>query len=146
MLNQDLLRQGLVRYCTKLLSNAHDAEEAAQDVMLRFLQGGRTKAMEVDKRLMYASARNRCFDMLRARKRTPIAVSFSDHPARQDPDSDLQDALMLLPALEREALLLTAVEDVDFRSAAKLMNVSLGLISKLRFQAVEHMRRLLNRY
>lgn len=134
----------LQRFCAHLLGNRHDAEEIVQEVFQRLLaEPGRFDLAEAPEVLLFRMARNRCIDT--QRKRTPqnnvdiepVADAPKDH-------SDLEAALRLLPADERETLMLTAVDGLGYREVADILGCSLGTVAARRYAAIAKLREKLN--
>lgn len=133
------LRAPLLRYCQSLLRNHHDAEEVVQDVLLQVANGHGPAPGGTLEVWLFRCARNRCFD--RRRKHTPRAVGTADTAAPAPaPAFDLHDAIAGLPAAERDALLLTAIDGLGYREVAAILGCSLGTVAALRGAAVQKLR------
>lgn len=133
----------LLRFCTRLLGHAHDAEEVVQDVFARLLGAdGRYRVDEDAGVLLFRMARNGCIDV--RRKHRP--ESHADvHATVVDTRGtrDVAEAIALLPFAQREVLLLTAIDGLSYREAAAVLGCSLGTVAARKYAAVEALRRRL---
>ncbi len=113
-----------------LLANVHDAEDIAQDALLKGLQSiGRLAQPEQFESWILRIAKNLCVDLLRRRKR--IKVHAAEPEAAQPPDSaaghDLEQALRRLPQELRLPLTLFYFEHKDAGSIAQQLDISPSL-------------------
>jgi RNA polymerase sigma-70 factor (ECF subfamily) len=113
-----------------LLASVHDAEDIAQDTMLKGLQSiGRLSRPEQFEPWMLRIAKNLCVDLLRRRKR--IKVHGAEPEAVQTPGSneshDLEQALRRLPQELRLPLTMFYFEHKDAASIAKQLDISPSL-------------------
>lgn len=139
------LRAPLLRYCAHLLRHHHDAEEVVQDVLLRLADGRGPAATEATAVWLFRCARNRCIDL--RRKRRPAAIGETEAAVAAPPvgdDSDLQEAIAALPAAEREALVLTAIDGLGYREVAAILGCAVGTVASLRGAAIGKLRRRLS--
>jgi len=132
--------------CLGLLANVHDAEDVAQDTMLKGLQGIRRLARPGQfEPWILRIARNLCVDLLRRRKR--IKVHAAEPEAVPPPDSaaghDLEQALRRLPQELRLPLTLFYFEHKDAGSIAKLLDISPSLTYDRLRAARQELRKLL---
>jgi RNA polymerase sigma-70 factor (ECF subfamily) len=136
-------RERLVRFCSHLLRDAHDAEEVVQDVFARLLAREHAFDLAADPGvLLFRIARNRCVDLLR--KQAPLADATADRAARDErPQLELREAIDALPATQREVLLLTAVDGLGYREVAAILGCSLGTVASERAAAILTLRRRL---
>ena len=116
--------------CLGMLANVHDAEDVAQETMLKGLLSLRklAKPQQFESWILRI-ARNLCIDLLRRRKRIkvlpvePEAVSVS----KAQDNHDLEGAIARLPQELRLPLTLFYFEHRDARSIAKKLNISPSL-------------------
>lgn len=136
-------RDRLLRFCTQLLRNGHDAEEIVQDVFATLVARNGTFDLATDPGvLLFRLARNRCIDV--RRKRAATASDALDPPARDErPRLELQEALAALPWAQREVLLLTAIDGLGYRDVAAILGCSLGTVASERAAAILTLRRRL---
>ena len=130
----------LVGFCTQILRNPHDAEEVVQEVFARLVaEPGRYDLGEAPEVLLFRLARHRCIDALR--KRAPRSNTAVEPSVSEQADhEDLELALGQLPDVEREALLLTAVEGLGYREVAGILGCSLGTVAARRYAAIHKLR------
>lgn len=117
--------------CLGMLANIHDAEDVAQETMLKGLLSLRKLVRpEQFEPWILRIARNLCIDLLRRRKRTktlPIEPeTISAHTAQDN--HDLEAAIRRLPQELRLPLTLFYFEHKDAGSIAKQLNVSPSLV------------------
>jgi RNA polymerase sigma-70 factor (ECF subfamily) len=136
-------RPRLLRFCSQLLRHSHDAEEVVQDVFAKLLTTpARYRLDEQPEVLLFQLARNRCIDLRRKHRpesRADLVVAAPDATGRRD----LAEAIDQLPFAHREVLLLTAVDGLGYREAAKILGVALGTVAARRYAAVAELQRRL---
>jgi RNA polymerase sigma-70 factor (ECF subfamily) len=136
-------RLRLLRFCTRLLRHTHDAEEVVQDVFAKLLTTqARYQLDDQPEVLLFRLARNRCIDLRRKHRpesRADLVVPAPDATGQRD----LTEAIDRLPFAHREALLLTAIDGLGYREAAKILGVSLGTVAARRYAAVAELQRRL---
>ncbi|HEX6810584.1 MAG TPA: sigma-70 family RNA polymerase sigma factor [Planctomycetota bacterium] len=137
-------RARLLRFCSQLLRNDHDAEEVVQDVFARLLaRNGRYDLGTDPGVLLFRLARNRCIDV--RRKHHAVAAADLEVTAREErPNLELAEALAGLPFAEREVLLLTAVDGLGYREVAAVLGCSLGTVAARRYAAIQKLQRRLS--
>ncbi|MFD7558242.1 MULTISPECIES: RNA polymerase sigma factor [unclassified Streptomyces] len=135
------VQPGLLRYLTVLVGE--EAEDAASETWLQVARDLGTFHGDFDgfRGWVTAIARNRALDLLRRRKRRPVAdlpVEYLlDRRAPEDTESSAlagvatDDALALIARLPRdqgEAVLLRVVMDLDAESAARVLGKRAGAV------------------
>lgn len=113
----------LLRTCVVMLGNAHDAEDAVQETVIRYFQKApQFENEEHEKAWLLRVASNRCRDMLRFRRRHPQTDldSLYDLAAEQS-GSDILEALMTLPEKFRLVMLLYYVEEYRIEQIAGII-------------------------
>ena len=122
--------------CYSLLLNVHDAEDAAQETMLRGLAKAPHRVHPDRLRPWFIRvARNLCIDRLRRRKRRGPPAESSSVPSRQDLNAqqDLERAIKRLPAELRVPLLMYYFDGRSAKTIAENLRVShSGVYQKLR--------------
>lgn len=130
---------GLRRYARSLVRNSSDAEDLVHDALLRayerketFRSGANLKAW------LFTILHNLHIDRRRAeavRRQDDVVDTEPAYPAGQEDAVRLQQvrrAFMDLPAEQREALHLVAVEDLSYQQAADALGIPVGtLMSRL---------------
>jgi RNA polymerase sigma-70 factor (ECF subfamily) len=113
-----------------MLANVHDAEDAAQETMLKGLSGLRTLAKPQQfESWILRIARNLCIDLLRRRKRIkalPVEPEPVSAPTASE-NHDLEAAIARLPQELRLPLTLFYFERKDAGSIARKLNISPSL-------------------
>ncbi|MCB9876914.1 MAG: sigma-70 family RNA polymerase sigma factor [Planctomycetes bacterium] len=144
------------RLCLGFLASASDAEDTAQDAMLRLLDGMR----QYDPQQPFAQWRNTvvlnlCRDRQRSWRRRrrahldAVAARADAMPApsdaleRRELRAMLEQALRALPVREREAFVLRDLEDVDTADVATAMGVTPATVRSLLTLARRRLRGLL---
>lgn len=114
--------------CLGMLANVHDAEDAAQETMLK----GFVKMKDINDQQRFGAwivrvARNLCIDHLRRRNRQkPPAAEAPAAPSRQDENAlgDLEQAVGRLPMELRVPLLMYYFDGRSAASIAEHLNMS----------------------
>ena len=134
--------QALRRYALALTRNRDSAEDLVQETLLRAIEGARTWRVAGDLRKWLLSIlRNAHVSRWRRHK---LEAEATGALQRELPDCTLADqtdrihlgetmaALMALPAEQREALVLVAMDGVSYRDAAEILEIPVGtLMSRL---------------
>jgi RNA polymerase sigma-70 factor (ECF subfamily) len=132
---------GLARFFT---GNAADAEDLAQDILIRVMQGlpalERPETFDV---WVYRTCRNRCIDHFRRRRlEAPLpALDEQSHPLwvsqYRTPDESvfagevrarLRCALETLPPAWRRAVVLRDLEELSYEEVAERLSLPLGTV------------------
>lgn len=114
-----------------MLANVHDAEDVAQETMLKGLLSLRKLAKpQRFESWILRIARNLCVDLLRRRKRTrTLSVERESISAlKTQEDHDLEAAIRRLPQELRLPLVLFYFEHKDAGSIASKLNISPSLV------------------
>lgn len=116
--------------CFGLLANVHDAEDMAQEAMLKGLVGLRrlVKPGQFEPWILRI-ARNLCIDLLRRHKRIkrlPVEAEPVSSPEERD-DHDLGVVIARLPLELRLPLILFYFEHRDAGSIARMLDISPSL-------------------
>lgn len=122
------------------LASAADADDVAQDVLLKVLRG--SASLRDEDRFggwLAATVRNAVTDHLRARQRHPLASPVAEEaleasPAEEDADGLVRKRLVAalrpfaerLPATYRETIILSELEEVPHAEIARRLNVSIS--------------------
>ena len=125
----------LFRLCLVTLGNASDAEDAVQETFIKYLQkapGFRDE--EHRKAWLLTVATNQCRDMLRFKKRHPVAdMDEIKEFTNEKTESGILDALMFLPEKYRVVLVLHYVEEYNVDAIAKMIGRTKSAV-KMRLQ------------
>lgn len=125
----------LFRVCLITLGNASDAEDAVQEILIKYLQKAPVfEDAEHEKAWLIRVATNQCRDMLRFRSRHPVInIEEINEFTGETSDSGVLDALMTLPDKFRTVLLLHYVEQYSVREIARIIGKTASAV-KMRLQ------------
>ncbi len=130
---------GLRQYCKTFFSSWHDAEDAAQDAWIRAWQSlDSLRKRAAFKTWLYRLARNICLDRIRQRandqqpvdgealERTPVAErELPENIAVQRGEiADAWEIINSLPSALRQTFVLVALQEMSYKEAALVTNVS----------------------
>lgn len=128
----------LKRYARSLARNNADAEDLVQDALVRAYERRSTFRTGANLRhWLFSILHNTHIDTLRSsrsRMRRDDATAIEaeqTYPAAQENAvllRQVRDAFMRLPAEQREALHLVAVEDLSYQQAAEILGIPLGTL------------------
>ena len=122
--------------CLGVLGNVDDAEDIAQEAMLK----GLLKIKKLDRAEQFESwilqiARNLCIDFLRRRKRTKVVgIKQQTQPAQRTSENhNLQQAIKRLPQELRIPLIMFYFDGKNAKTIARKLNIShSGACQKIR--------------
>lgn len=158
---QLLLEPQIARFVRRLVGDT-DTADVVQDVFLSLYKN--IKSVYPPEKLrpfLYRVARNRCYDELRRRGRfdqtsiddEPMSEWVSWHYAEADQPEDLthwimlhlevQEAMQLLPEVQRQALILYSEEEMTYAEIAEIMNTSVGTAKSRVHYARKTLRQML---
>ena len=140
----------LRRYARALAGNREDADDLVQDTLLRaWSRPGLWGGVADVRAWLFAILHNLHVDAIRRSKIT--TVPLDEHtpepptPARQGERLavlDLQGALDLLPAEQKEVILLVALEDMSYADIAALLSIPIGTVMSRLARGRERLRSL----
>ena len=130
-------------YCYNILRNAHDAEEAVQEVFLKAYESNKIREIENHSAWLYKIAYNHCINKVR-RKALIEFIPFTEKNRpreniqyeQQLEDFELDYILSKLTAKERALIVLRIKEDKDFAEIATILTISIPTARK-RFERVK---------
>lgn len=125
----------LFRLCLLTLGNATDAEDAVQEILIKYLQKAPVfENAEHEKAWLIRVATNQCRDMLRFRNRHPMVnIEEINEFTGEASDSGILDALMTLPDKFRTVLVLHYVEGYSVREISHVVGKTPSAV-KMRLQ------------
>ena len=135
------------------LGNREDAEDAAQEVLLKIWERGDTAAPERMDGWVAKVSRNVCIDIDRRRKRWKS--ENWEGSQNLDPESGLvgsevrkhvHQAILRLPEHLREALILRDIQDLSYREICDIQEISLGQLKVSLYRARKRLKELLEPY
>ncbi|TAP28567.1 RNA polymerase sigma factor [Arthrobacter sp. S41] len=130
---------GLRQYCKTFFSSWHDAEDAAQDAWIRAWQSlDSLRERAAFKTWLYRLPRNICLDRIRQRAndQQPVdgeALERTPVPERELPENiavqrgeiaDAWEIINSLPSALRQTFVLVALQEMSYKEAALVTNVS----------------------
>jgi RNA polymerase sigma-70 factor (ECF subfamily) len=151
----------MFRVAYSLLRNAHDAEDAVQEAFLKLYRGEAWRQMEEERAFLAKTVWRVALDRTTARAGQMEDVTEMELPSQgASPEQDAMEAserMVLrrlidgLPEELRQALLLSAVEEMTSREVAKVMGIPEGTVRtrvmrartelKRRFEEMREVRR-----
>ncbi len=132
----EALRRRLMSYAVKFLWNRHDAEEIVQDAFKEAVKIGLTFSRERSLPWMLRTVGNLCRN-LRRRRRPEALTAWSEPSTNSTPEGrmrqaddleQLRTALEHLPERQRTALILRAMEQMDYAGVAEIMELSISAV------------------
>jgi len=128
--------KGVFALCLGILGNTHDAEDAAQEAMLKgFLRiGGLRKPYRFELWILQI-ARNLCIDHIRRQQRAKAAAAreIRQSVAQAGANEDLERAIRRLPQELRLPLMMFYFDGKDAKTIAEKLNIShSGACQKIR--------------
>lgn len=129
-------------YCYNILRNAHDAEEAVQEVFLKAYESNKIREIDNHSAWLYRIAYNLCINKVR-RKALIEFIPFTEKNRQQEKiqyeqheDLELDYILSKLSVKERAIIVLRIIEDKDFAEIATILTISIPTARK-RFERVK---------
>lgn len=142
-------KQPIYLFCLRMIGD-HLAEDIFHDVFMNCYEQLR-KGTEIVylKSYLFSSARNRCLNVIRDRRPDADLFELSDvlpAPTTHDVVSSLsiQQALLELPPLNREAFLLCEYEGYSYEEIADITRAPLTTVRKRIYRARHKLRHLLS--
>jgi RNA polymerase sigma factor (sigma-70 family) len=134
--------RGLLSLCRHLLGSPEEAEDAVQHTFAAaYGQLVERKPPEHLRAWLYATARNRCLDVLRARRDLPAEPSpastsgLSEEVERRSDLRELLDDIRRLPENQRAALVMSEVEALGHGEVAEVLGCPREKVRALVYQA-----------
>jgi RNA polymerase sigma-70 factor (ECF subfamily) len=131
------------RLCLRIMGNAEDAHDAAQDTFLSLLRKlGQFRGDAAFTTWLHRIGVNACYDSLRRMKRQPMLHTVNgveratgdggkpvaDHADQVAGSMDIGRALSTIPEDYRVALVLADVQDLPYEEIAKVLDVPVGTV------------------
>lgn len=128
-------------YCYNILRNAHDAEEAVQEVFLKAYESNKIREIDNHNAWLYKIAYNHCINKVRRNALIEFIPFTEKRPQKEiqyelHEDLELDYILSKLTAKERAIIVLRVIEDKDFADIATILNISASAARK-RFERVK---------
>ena len=145
----------LLRFARALLGNLEEAEDVVQDTLIRLWENA--AAWTPDARIgtwLHRVCYNRSIDLLRRRRNFVDDSVLEEFPDQAEPADEslianetalsLRDAIEMLPARQRTAVLLFHFQDASQREAAEIMGISETAFESVLARARRQLKRLLS--
>ena len=134
--------RGLLSLCRYLLGSLEEAEDAAQHTFAAaYRQLVEREPPEHLRAWLYATARNRCLDILRTHRELPAEVlpastaGLSDEVERRSDLRELVDDIGRLPEDQRAALVMSEIEKLGHAEVAEVLGCPREQVRALVYQA-----------
>lgn len=162
---QTRLEAPIRRFVWRLIGSSPEEDDILQDSLIAlYLNLGRIDPPENLRPYLFRIVRNRCYDLLRKRRRfeqvsldeEPVEswVSLSEPPLTgSQPEEvahwlmvqmEVQAAMERLPELQRQTLILYSEENLSYQEIAEAMNTSMGTVKSRLFYAKKTLRQLVS--
>jgi RNA polymerase sigma-70 factor (ECF subfamily) len=142
-------KKPVLNFVYRLLGNAADAEDVAQETFARLYQHiARYKSREKFSSWLFAIARNAALDKLRYRKRHPTgSLDTAPDPGFQSREVELNEtgqliaaAIATLPEDQRTAIILAEYHDQSYADIAAVMGCSVKSVESRLYRAKQTLR------
>ncbi|MCF6310948.1 MAG: sigma-70 family RNA polymerase sigma factor [Verrucomicrobiales bacterium] len=161
----EIHQSAVIGTIAKMLGNASDAEDIAQQVFIRvWKSASRYQVTAKFTTWLFTITRNLVFNEMRRRKRKPV-VSMDEreddyhltavdeqtpHPDQQALENELSQAIdtaiQSLPEKQRLAVILRRYEDRPYEEIAEILGMSLSAVKSLLFRARTQLKENLQAY
>jgi RNA polymerase sigma factor (sigma-70 family) len=143
--------QDIYRYTLSLLKDADDANDAVQDVFVKYAESESSfKGNCSQKTWLIVIARNYCFNRLKRSESKNIRIDEETFEIPYEIDLDsriaLKDALKLLSPEHNELLFLVEFENYSYKEIAEITSQSVENIKIKLFRARQRLRKILKNY
>ncbi len=144
---------GLVRYLTHMVSNVSDAEDVAQEALLRAYRALKDfRGQSAFKTWLYQIATNAArtqLDKRRTRREdqthdvAEMEIASGEHVERRIVAHDqLRRALAELPDDWREAVILRDIEGLEYREIAEALDIPIGTVESRIFRGRQRLKQI----
>ena len=142
-------RHPIVNFCYRLLGNASDADDVAQETFVRCYQARqRLRPGAKLSTWLFTIARNLCLDRLRYRKRHPTEplesapepVTISDEIGNREISSAIATAVAQLPEDQRTVVVLAEYHGQSYAEIAAIMHCSSKSVEARLYRAKQTLR------
>jgi len=138
----------LRRYARALVGDRYGADDLVQDTLERALNKFHLWRPGSDLRAwLFAIMHNVFVNQLRSRAaRAETALEDGELSSQGAPDADrleirdMQSAIAMLPAEQREVILLVALEQLSYAEVSKALDIPIGTVMSRLFRARERLR------
>lgn len=137
----------LLHFASRLLSNAHDAEDVVQDVFMNMWRNRPAFQNEIAlKAYLYLAVRNRCLDLLK--KKSPVYTDISifgemeqevELVVIEETLRLLDEAIERLPEKTREVIRLS-LENYSVKEVAEKLNITVNTVKTHKLRAYKFLK------
>jgi RNA polymerase sigma factor (sigma-70 family) len=134
--------RGLLALCRHLLGSLEEAEDVLQHTFAAaYRQFTEREPPRNLRAWLYASARNRCLDVLRTRRELPAGVApastvgLSEEVERRSDLRELVDDIRRLPEDQRAALVMSEIDELEHAEVAEVLGCPREKVRALVYQA-----------
>src|SRR5258708_16067993 len=152
IINFELLRPRLHRYCARMVGSVLDGEDIVQETLLRALESGVSdRPIENPEGWLFRIAHNLALDFLRRRARRADTQSEDDvetivHPvdeqARRDAAAATPPAFMQMPASQRSVVILFDVLEYSAEEVGEILGATVPAVESILQTRRRRLRRL----
>ena len=158
-------QRAVIGTVAKMLGNASDAEDIAQQVFVRIWKSAvRYEAQAKFTTWLFTITRNLVFNEVRRRQRKPTvsvdereetthrtvedlqAVSPDDEMLQTELEEAIDRAIQGLPDKQRMAVVLRRYEEMPYEEIAAVLEMSIPAVKSILFRARAHLKEALQRY
>ncbi len=145
-------KRPVVNFCYRLLGDANDADDVAQEVFVRVYQRiGEYRPRAEFSTWLFALARNACIDRLRYRQRHPtVPLDTAPEPFTVARDAETRElgehiaaAIAALPEDQRTAIVLAEYHGLSYTEIAGVMKCSEKSVESRLYRAKQFLRQKL---
>jgi RNA polymerase sigma-70 factor (ECF subfamily) len=125
-------------FCYRMLNNQQDTEDAVQTIFLNLYRNiTRFNFKARFTTYLFSITRNVCYDLLKHQKIEKEDFIENNHVSGNSlpMDQDISKAISLLPQKTRECFILFAIEGYPQEEIAVLLDIKVGTVKALIFQA-----------
>ncbi len=129
-------RSMMFRIAMSILHNHADAEDAVAEAFKSiFIHFGKIKGVDCPetKSLLVITVRNKAIDIYRKNKKqfaSELTDDITDLSFQMPEDNGLADAIAILPAIDRDIVLLRVDNELKFREIAEILNLKPDAVRK----------------
>lgn len=131
----------------RMMGNRYDAEDAVQTAFVRLVNGLKQfRSRSMLSTYLYRIVTNVCLDALKKRNRErPVELNSHLRTSRTDHDTRiaLENAIALLPDMQRACFVLFAVEGLKQSDISRILGLSVGGVKSNVFHAKKRLREIL---
>lgn len=138
--NQD----DLIRYATVLVGPTR-AEDVVSTVVLRILARKRLQDLDEPRAYLFRAVFNECKTRL-SRRRTPLSISEVGMVPADDPEPEILQAVLELPAQQRAATYLVYWAGMTVVETADLMGIRPGTVKRYLYLARRSLKGVLDEH